>query len=205
MVLAWNSSEERGNIRQRQGRGGWAGLGLALCIPFQSAELLRTVKYWLSGIDIWKRTTPLHLSIFPFLFHFPFVSVSPPSSVFWLVPKPNVQNRGSKVSQRTFPFCWCCNSSRAGLTILIAVPSAIDGLTRASPTQPSPGLWQNQDPRDLPCRYRPRLRSHFLSEAKNTYTSRSYLSALTYYALILTDAKTLSKQLHTQTVLTELI
>ena len=147
--LKWRKCEERDSMSQ--GREGWQGWVKHFIFPFSQQNCWELVTYWLLGSDVSLCTTFLPLS-FIFLFY---LSLHHALST-WLVPNLNVQNRGSKVSRSTFPFCWCCNSSLVGLTILIAVPSAIDGLTPANPTQPCSGLWHNQDPQDLPSS-RPRL------------------------------------------------
>lgn len=149
---------------------GWQGCVRHLIFPFSQQNCWELVKYWLLWPEVTKHTTPLPLSVLPSLFHLYMSLYHAPS---WLVPNLNVQNRGSKVSQSTFPYCWCCNLPLAGLTILIAVPSAIDGLTWADSAQPSSGLegsgpWQNQDPQDLPWSSRPRLSLHFFLQLRNT-------------------------------------
>ncbi len=125
MKWKWRKCEERDSIRQRRERWQcWVKhfifLSYSLSVS-RTAENLSSIDYW----DLMFQSSHPSLSLsFPLCFTFPLYPSLHHALPIWLIPNLNVQNRGSKVSQSTFPFCWCCNSSLAGLTKLIAVPSA---------------------------------------------------------------------------------
>lgn len=81
-IKKWRKCEKRANMRQR--KEGWQGWVKHFIFPSYSLSVSRTAEN-LSSIDYWDlmfQSTLLPPSIFPSLFHFPFVSVSPPSSVY---------------------------------------------------------------------------------------------------------------------------
>lgn len=78
---------------------GWQSWVKHFIFPFSQQNCWELVTYWLLGSDVSLCTTFLPLS-FIFLFYLSLHHALSPC----LVPNLSVQNRGSKVSQRTFPF-----------------------------------------------------------------------------------------------------
>lgn len=115
---AWNESEESVTWETVWDSRGWRQgcvkhfISLLYSLPVsKTAENLSSIDYW----DLMLQNPP-----------------NLPLSLSWPGPNLNVQNSGSTVTQSTFPFCWCCNSSVVGLTILMAVPSAQASMDPAS-------------------------------------------------------------------------
>lgn len=89
-----------------------------LIFPLSQQNCRELVRHWLSGGDVSKRASLICLSCTLS------VHLAGAQSIC------EIKQEETRVSQITFTFCWCCNSSSDGLTILIAVPpAAIDGLT----------------------------------------------------------------------------
>lgn len=133
--LKQNETRNKDQGEVVQGSGNRA----ALQIPFQSAELLRTFKYWLLGLDVSKHAVSLHLChslYFSLFLLFCFPSVSPSCSIRLTYKN----GEEVKVSQGTFSILLILQFF-PGWFDKIAVPSAIDGLSQAKLSH----LWQKQD------------------------------------------------------------